>query len=123
MKTVSIEETNLNKVIKKTLSFMAKNKILIIPANYEKWFNLFIDLYLKKIDISDLSPLELFGLYKERYSLDPYETLKENKDFIVIDGKVSVEVVKDMLKNVDGSLVTILSEMEDHHQMITEGKR
>ncbi len=123
MQTISIQESNLNKIIKKTLSFMAKNKITIVPDNYEKWFNLFIDLHLKNIDVSNLSPLELFGLYKERYSVDPYEKLKETKDFIVLDEKVSVKIVKDVLETVDNSLTNVLDEMENHCQMINEGKK
>ncbi len=123
MQTITIQESSLNKIIKKTLSFMAKNKITIVPENYEKWFNLFIDLHFKNIDTSKLSPLELFGLFKERYAVDPYEELKEAKDVIVLDEKISVKVVKDVLESVDNSLVSVLDEMENHCQMINEGKK
>ena len=121
MRITQIQESELNKIIKKTLSFMARNKITITPDNYEKWFNLFIELFVKGIDLQNISPLELLGLYKEKYLADPFEELKKEKE-ININGNVPIKVVKEVLNQVDNCLIEVLSEMEEHCKEIEKGK-
>jgi len=123
MEKININETDLNRIIKKTLSFMARNKITIVPENYEKWFNLFIDLFLNGYKIEDISPLELLGMYKEKYSIDPFEEIKEEKEIVVGADKIPLKIVKDVLENVDNSIVNILDAMEEHCSLINEGKQ
>ncbi len=120
---VNISETDLNKIIKKTLSFMARNKITITPDNYEKWFSIFIDLFIKGEEIDKISPLELLGIYKEKYSVDPFDEIKKEKELLVGEEKIPLKIVKDVLNDVDNSIMNILGAMEEHCSLINEGKQ
>ncbi len=120
---ININESDLNKIIKKTLSFMARNKITIIPENYEKWFNIFIELFIQGNEIDKISPLELLGIYKEKYSVDPFDEVKEDKEIFVGDEKVPLKIVKNMLEDVDNSIINILGAVEEHCILINESKQ
>ena len=69
----------LSEIIKDVLTFMAKEKIIPSPQNYERWFKIFC--YLKENRLN-LSKAELVDLYIETYQTREGATAVESADLV-----------------------------------------
>ena len=119
---IKLTETEINDVIKETLKFMIKNKIMVTPSNYEKWFNIFFNLKLQNIDTKNLSPLELLGIYKEKYAEDPFKEIQKEKIVNLGEDKLPIKIVKDVINQTDDVLINTLNKLDEHEKILRKGE-
>lgn len=97
----------LSEIVKEVLSFMAKEKIIPSPQNYERWFRIFC--YAKENSLN-LSKSELVDIY-----LDLYNTKLDKKEIesVGIVERIASELYEDVQK--------ILKSVSEHDREISKG--
>ena len=94
----------LGEIVKEVLSFMASEKIIPSPQNYERWFKIFC--YVRENNLN-LSKAELIDLY-----LDTYQVREREKSAEFIE-----KIVEDLYEEVQ----KIIKSVSDHDREISRG--
>ncbi len=96
----------LSEIVKEVLSFMAKEKIIPSPQNYERWFRIFC--YAKENNLN-LSKSELVDIY-----FDLYQVKLDKKEIasVGIVERIATELYEDIQK--------VLRSVNEHDREITE---
>ena len=97
----------LSEVVKEALSFMAKEKIIPSPQNYDRWFRIFC--YAKEKGLN-LSKHELIDLY-----IDTYQT-KIDKEQVK-----QVDFVDRITEELFESIQRVLKQVSEHDKGISKG--
>ncbi len=99
------EYRELGEIVKDVLTFMAKEKIIPSPQNYERWFRIFC--YARENNLS-LSKSELVDIYLDLYQI---------KDDIDAE---SVNVVERIAEDLFNEIQQVLRSVSEHHRGISE---
>ncbi|RLJ71006.1 diguanylate cyclase [Hydrogenivirga caldilitoris] len=97
----------LSGIVKEVLTFMAKEKILPSPQNYERWFRIFC--YAKENNLN-LSKSELIDLY-----FDLYQVKLEKGDL------ESASVVERIAEELFEEIQKVLKSVSEHDRGLSEG--
>ncbi len=97
----------LGEIIKDVLTFMAKEKIIPSPQNYERWFKVFC--YIKEKGLN-LSKSELLDLYLETYGSQMDNSLIESSELVE---KIAEELYNEVRNLIKGAT--------DHQERLSEG--
>ncbi|NPA40724.1 MAG: diguanylate cyclase [Aquificae bacterium] len=96
----------LSEIVKEVLSFMAKEKIIPSPQNYERWFRIFC--YAKENNLN-LSKSELVDIYFDLYQV---KLDKKEIESVGIVERIATELYEDIQK--------VLRSVNEHDREITE---
>ncbi len=106
--TLSEEDyRELSEIVKEALKFMASEKIIPSPQNYERWFLIFC--YIKEKGLS-LSKSQLVDLYLDLYQVKLDKEVEESANLVERVAEELFEEIQKLLKNVN-----------EHNRGISEG--
>ncbi|MDQ7039002.1 MAG: GGDEF domain-containing protein, partial [Aquificota bacterium] len=94
----------LGEIVKEVLSFMASEKIIPSPQNYERWFKIFC--YVRENNLN-LSRAELIDLY-----LDTYHVKEKER---------SAEFMEKIAEDLYGEVQRIIKAVSEHDREISQG--
>ena len=97
----------LSEIVKEALKFMASEKIIPSPQNYERWFLIFC--YAKEKGLS-LSKSQLVDLYLDLYQVKLDREVEESANLVEKVAEELFEEIQKLLKNVS-----------EHNRGISEG--
>ncbi len=97
----------LSEIVKDVLTFMAKEKIIPSPQNYERWFRIFC--YAKENNLN-LSKSELVDIY-----FDLYQVKLDKKDV------ESTGIVERLAEELFEEIQKVLKNVSEHDRGISEG--
>ncbi|WP_457601016.1 diguanylate cyclase [Hydrogenivirga sp.] len=97
----------LSEIVKDVLTFMAKEKIIPSPQNYERWFRIFC--YAKENNL-ELSKSELVDIY-----FDLYQVKLDKQDV------ESVNVVEKIAEELYEEIQKVMKNVAEHDRGISEG--
>jgi diguanylate cyclase len=96
----------LGEIVKEVLSFMANEKIIPSPQNYERWFKIFC--YVRENNLN-LSKAELIDLYLDTYHV---------KD---IEKERSAEFIDRLAEDLYEEVQRIIRNVSEHNERISKG--
>ena len=99
----------LSEIVKEVLRFMATEKIIPSPQNYERWFLIFC--YAKEKGLS-LSKSQLIDLYLDLYNVKLGGEARESANLVEKVAEELFEEIQKLLRNVS-----------EHDRGISEGRR
>ncbi len=91
------EYQRLGEIIKEVLTFMAREKIIPSPQNYERWFKIFC--YTKERRLN-LSKAELIDLYIETFQSKGDETLEQPAELVE---RIAEEIYQEVQSLIRGA--------------------
>ncbi len=97
----------LSEIVKEVLSFMAKERIIPSPQNYERWFRIFC--YARENKLS-LSKSELIDIYFDLYNVRVDKREAE-----------SANLVERIASELYNEIQSVLKSVSEHQKSITEG--
>jgi len=97
----------LGEVVKDVLTFMARERIIPSPQNYERWFRIFC--YARENNLN-LSKSELIDIYFDLYQVRLDEKQKGSADVVE-------RIVEDLFENIQ----RIYTSVHEHNRGISEG--
>ncbi|BCD60779.1 MULTISPECIES: GGDEF domain-containing protein [unclassified Nitratiruptor] len=104
-------------IVKKVVSFMVKNDILMTPENYARWFELFC--YVQENDLT-LSDSEILQYYKQLFQKTPKKVHEIEDEEIRIKLKKIASGLEEKLSQIISTIDTHNNTLQDRTEALQE---